>query len=156
MQAAVKLAALGYSVEGFAEKDGGVDVLMKDQPSIHADMVVMAIGVTPESSLAKNAGLALGMKGSILVNDRMETSIPDIYAVGDAVQVKHYGAGEYGQMRRLREVRKGVPHRCHRDSGGVSMRRHWYDDLWFVLMFVPFVYRNARSSYQTAGIGFII
>ena len=88
----VKLA-LGYSVEGFAEKDNGVEVLLKDQPSIHADMVVLAIGVTPESSLAKDAGLALGMKGSILVNDRMETSIPDIYAVGDAVQVKHYVTG---------------------------------------------------------------
>ncbi len=89
----VKLA-LGYSVEGFVERDGGVDVLLKDQPPIHADMVVLAIGVTPESSLAKNAGLALGLKGSILVNDRMETSIPDIYAVGDAVQVKHYVTGE--------------------------------------------------------------
>ena len=89
----VKLA-LGYSVEGFAERDGGVDVLLKDQPSIHGDMVVLAIGVTPESSLAKDAGLALGMKGSILVNDRMETSNPDIYAVGDAVQVKHYVTGE--------------------------------------------------------------
>ena len=89
----VKLA-LGYSVEGFAEKDGGMDVLLKDQPAIHADMVVLAIGVTPESSLAKEAGLALGMKGSILVNDRMETSVPDIYAVGDAVQVKHYVTGE--------------------------------------------------------------
>ena len=89
----VKLA-LGYSVEGFAEKDDGVDVLLKDQPSIHADMVVLAIGVTPESSLAKNAGLALGLKGSILVNDRMETSAPDIYAVGDAVQVKHHVTGE--------------------------------------------------------------
>ena len=89
----VKLA-LGYSVEGFAEKDNGVEVLLKDQPSIHADMVVLAIGVTPESSLAKSAGLALGMKGSILVNDRMETSVPDIYAVGDAVQVKHYVTGE--------------------------------------------------------------
>ena len=88
----VKLA-LGYSVEGFAEKDNGVEVLLKDQPSIHSDMVVLAIGVTPESSLAKEAGLALGMKGSILVNDRMETSIPDIYAVGDAVQVKHYVTG---------------------------------------------------------------
>ncbi len=88
----VKLA-LGYSVEGFAEKDNGVEVLLKDQPSIHADVVVLAIGVTPESSLAKDAGLALGMKGSILVNDRMETSIPDIYAVGDAVQVKHYVTG---------------------------------------------------------------
>ena len=89
----VKLA-LGYSVEGFIEKDGGVDVLLKDQPSIHADMVVLAIGVTPESSLAKEAGLALGLKGSILVNDRMETSDPHIYAVGDAVQVKHYVTGE--------------------------------------------------------------
>ena len=89
----VKLA-LGYSVEGFAERDGGVDVLLKDQPSIHADMVVLAIGVTPESTLAKDAGLALGMKGSILVNDRMETSAPDIYAVGDAVQVRHYVTGE--------------------------------------------------------------
>ncbi|MBE6970891.1 MAG: CoA-disulfide reductase [Ruminococcaceae bacterium] len=89
----VKLA-LGCSVEGFEEKDGGVDVLLKDQSPIHADMVVFAIGVTPESSLAKNAGLVLGMKGSILVNDRMETSVPDIYAVGDAVQVKHYVTGE--------------------------------------------------------------
>ena len=89
----VKLA-LGYSVEGFAERDGGVDVLLKDREAIHTDMVVLAIGVTPESSLAKNAGLALGMKGSILVNDRMETSAPDIYAVGDAVQVKHYVTGE--------------------------------------------------------------
>ncbi len=89
----VKLA-LGYSVEGFAEKDGGVDVLLKNSTSLHADMVVLAIGVTPESGLAKDAGLALGMKGSILVNDRMETSVPDIYAVGDAVQVKHYVTGE--------------------------------------------------------------
>ena len=79
----VKLA-LGYSVEGFEEKDGGINVLMKNREAIHADMVVLAIGVTPESSLAKDAGLALGLKGSILVNDRMETSIPDIYAVGEA------------------------------------------------------------------------
>jgi len=89
----VKLA-LGHSVEGFAERDGGLDVLLKDHAPLHADMVVLAIGVTPESALAKDAGLALGLKGSILVNDRMETSIPDIYAVGDAVQVKHYVTGE--------------------------------------------------------------
>jgi NADPH-dependent 2,4-dienoyl-CoA reductase/sulfur reductase-like enzyme/rhodanese-related sulfurtransferase len=86
--------AMGYTVEGFEGKDGGVDVLLKDAASIHADMVILAIGVTPESKLAKDAGLALGIKGSILVNDRMETSVPDIYAVGDAVQVKHYVTGE--------------------------------------------------------------
>ena len=81
---------LGHTVEGFAEQDGGVNVLLKDFAPLHADMVVLAIGVTPESTLAKEAGLALGIKGSILVNDRMETSVPDIYAVGDAVQVKHF------------------------------------------------------------------
>ena len=81
---------LGHTVEGFAEQDSGVNVLLKDCAPLHADMVVLAIGVTPESTLAKEAGLALGIKGSILVNDRMETSKPDIYAVGDAVQVKHF------------------------------------------------------------------
>ena len=47
-----------------------------------------------DTALAKEAGLELGMKGSIIVNDRMETSIQDIYAAGDAVQVKHYVTGE--------------------------------------------------------------
>ena len=89
----VKLA-LGYSVEGFEEKDGGVDVLLKDNAPLHADLVILAIGVTPETALARDAGLELGIKGSILVNDRMETSVPDIYAVGDAVQVKHYVTGQ--------------------------------------------------------------
>ena len=86
--------ALGQTVEGFAENGGGIDVLLKDAPPLHADMVVLAIGVTPESDLAKSAGLALGVKGSIAVNDRMETSVPDIYAVGDAVQVRHFVTGE--------------------------------------------------------------
>ncbi|MBP3318537.1 MAG: FAD-dependent oxidoreductase [Ruminiclostridium sp.] len=86
--------ALGFSVEGFAEQDGGVDVLLEKAPALHADMVVLAIGVTPESTLAKEAGLDLGIKGSILVNDRMETSDPDIYAVGDAVQVRHTVTGQ--------------------------------------------------------------
>lgn len=89
----VKLA-LGHTVEGFEEKDGGINVLLKDEAPLHADMVALAIGVTPETTLAKEAGLELGIKGSIIVNDRMETSVPDIYAVGDAVQVKHYVTGE--------------------------------------------------------------
>ena len=89
----VKLA-LGHTVEGFAERNGGVDVLLKDEPPLHADMVVLAIGVSPDTQLAKEAGLELGIKGSIVVNDRMETSIPDIYAVGDAVQVKHFVTGQ--------------------------------------------------------------
>ncbi len=86
--------ALGHTVEGFAEQGGGVDVLLKDAAPLHADMVVLAIGVTPDTALAKEAGLELGLKGSIVVNDRMETSVPDIYAVGDAVQVKHFVTGQ--------------------------------------------------------------
>ena len=86
--------ALGHTVEGFQEKDGGVDVLLKDETPLHADMVVLAIGVSPDTQLAKEAGLELGIKGSIVVNDRMETSVPDIYAVGDAVQVKHFVTGQ--------------------------------------------------------------
>ena len=89
----VKLA-LGHTVEGFQEQVGGVDVLLKDEAPLHADMVVLAIGVSPDTGLAKEAGLELGVKGSIVVNDRMETSAPDIYAVGDAVQVKHFVTGQ--------------------------------------------------------------
>ena len=86
--------ALGHTVEGFEEKDGGIDVLLKDEMPMHADMVVLAIGVTPDTHLAEAAGLELGIKGSIVVNDRMETSAPDIFAAGDAVQVKHYVTGQ--------------------------------------------------------------
>lgn len=89
----VKLA-LGHTVEGFEENGDGVDVLLKDEKPLHADMVVLAIGVTPDTQLAKEAGLELGIKGSIVVNDRMETSAPDIYAAGDAVQVKNYVTGQ--------------------------------------------------------------
>lgn len=89
----VKLA-LGHTVEGFEETEDGVQVLLKDEAPLRADMVILAIGVTPDTRLAKEAGLELGVKGSILVNDKMETSAPDIYAVGDAVQVKHFVTGQ--------------------------------------------------------------
>lgn len=86
--------ALGHAVEGFAERDGGIEVLLSGGTQLHGDMAVLAIGVTPDTQLAKDAGLELGIKGSIVVNDRMETSVPDIYAAGDAVQVKHFVTGE--------------------------------------------------------------
>ena len=85
---------LGHKVEGFIEKDGGVNVLLSDGTSLHGDIAVLAIGVTPDTHLAKEAGLELGVRGSIVVNDRMETSVPDIYAAGDAVQVKHFVTDE--------------------------------------------------------------
>ena len=89
----VKLC-LGHTVEGFKETEKGIEVLLRDRESLYADFVVMAIGVVPDSALAKDAGLRLGIKDSIVVNDRMETSDSDIYAAGDAVQVKHFVSGE--------------------------------------------------------------
>lgn len=89
----VKLA-LGQAVEGFEKKDNGVKVLIKGQKPLYVDMAILAIGVSPDTALAKQAGIELGLFNSIVVNDRMETSLPDIYAAGDAVQVKHYVTGE--------------------------------------------------------------
>lgn len=85
---------LGSSVAGFMDDNGRIITLLDGEEGIAADMVILAIGVTPDSSLAKQAGLELGVKGSIVVNDRMETSAADIYAVGDAVQVRHFVTGE--------------------------------------------------------------
>lgn len=85
---------LGANVTGFQEVDDRIVTNVAECSPITADMVLLAIGVMPESHLAKEAGLQLGMKGAIAVNDRMETSAPDVYAVGDAVQVKHQVTGE--------------------------------------------------------------
>ncbi len=85
---------LGSTVTGFRGEDEGVATLLEGEPSLRADMVLLSIGVTPDTHLAKEAGLTLGVKGSIVVNDRMETSHPDIYAVGDAVQVTHTVTGQ--------------------------------------------------------------
>ena len=69
-------------------------VELTDGTSVETDLLLLAIGVTPDSHLAAQAGLELGAKGSIVVNERMETSQPDIYAVGDAVEVRHFVTGK--------------------------------------------------------------
>lgn len=85
---------LNQMVAGFAPTENGIDVLLRDADALHADMAVLAIGVSPESQLAREAGLTIGLRGSIVVNDRMETSVPDIYAVGDAVQIRNSVTGQ--------------------------------------------------------------
>lgn len=60
---------------------------------VEADMIIMAVGVRPETDLAKAAGVEVNAKGSIIVNEHMETSEKDIYAVGDAVEVRHFVTG---------------------------------------------------------------
>lgn len=85
---------LNHSVEGFSPTHDGIQVLLKEGDPVQADMAVLAIGVSPDTALARQAGLELGIRGSIAVNDRMETSLPDIYAVGDAVQVRNSVTGQ--------------------------------------------------------------
>ena len=84
----------GHAVEEIKGHENGVDIVLSGGGTLHADMAALAIGVTPDTALAKGAGIQLGLKGSIVVNGRMETSVPDIYAVGDAVQVKNFVTGE--------------------------------------------------------------
>ena len=85
---------LSTGVTGFEERGDKICALLGDAPSVEADMVVMAIGVAPDSDLAKKAGLTLGVRGSIAVDSHMRTSAPDIYAVGDAVEVTSLATGQ--------------------------------------------------------------
>ncbi|MBQ4428699.1 MAG: FAD-dependent oxidoreductase [Clostridia bacterium] len=85
---------LGRGVSAFKSNGKPIETVLGEGESVTADMAVLAIGVAPDTKLAKDAGLELGLRGSILVNDRMQTSDPNIYAVGDAVQVKHFVTGE--------------------------------------------------------------
>ncbi len=84
---------LGATLEDVV-RDGDLVTKLADGRNIHSDLVVIALGVSPDSHLAVSAGLRTGMKGSIIVDDHMRTSDPDIYAVGDAVQVVNSVTGE--------------------------------------------------------------
>ncbi len=83
----------GHRAESITESGSGIEAAIGGE-TLSADFAIAAVGVLPESDLAREAGLELGVKGSIAVNDRMETSDSDIYAVGDAVQVKHLVTGK--------------------------------------------------------------
>lgn len=81
---------LRQNVTGIERTETGITVQVEGQEAIETDLVILAIGVSPETWLAKDAGLTLGMRGAIVVNPHMQTSDPDIYAVGDGVTVPHY------------------------------------------------------------------
>ena len=88
--------ALGDGVAGFAQLDGGaLEVKTKSGKAYPADIVILALGVRPDTALAKSAGLAIGERGGIRVDDQMRTSDPDIFAVGDAIEVKDFVTGQW-------------------------------------------------------------
>ncbi len=83
-------------VAGFKQLDGGaIEVQTSAGKTYPADVVILAIGVKPDTTLAQAAGLEIGARGGIRVNDQMITSDPDILAVGDAIEVKDFGTGEW-------------------------------------------------------------
>lgn len=77
-------------------KDQGTTIILESGKVETADMIILAIGVQPETQLAKDSGLELGVRGTIKVNEKLQTSDPSIYAVGDAIEVKDYINGMAG------------------------------------------------------------
>ncbi|MBB5324941.1 CoA-disulfide reductase [Anoxybacillus tepidamans] len=73
-----------------AFEHNGRRIILTSGRVLEADMIILAIGVQPESQLAKEAGLELGIRGTIKVNEHLQTSDPNIYAIGDAIEVKNY------------------------------------------------------------------
>ena len=85
--------ALGDGLKAI-DADSPLNVTLQSGRVVGTDMVILSVGVRPETSLAKNAGLELGLRGTIAVNDHLQTSNKDIYAIGDAVQVKNIISGK--------------------------------------------------------------
>jgi NADPH-dependent 2,4-dienoyl-CoA reductase/sulfur reductase-like enzyme/rhodanese-related sulfurtransferase len=86
----------GDGVAGFRNAENGRLEVLTEKGKVHpADMVIMAIGVKPETELAKMAGIEIGEMGGIRVNEHMVTSNPDIMAVGDAVEIKDFVTGQW-------------------------------------------------------------
>jgi NADPH-dependent 2,4-dienoyl-CoA reductase/sulfur reductase-like enzyme/rhodanese-related sulfurtransferase len=89
----------GDEVVGFKQTaEGALEVEARSGQTYPADVVILAIGVRPDTTLAKKAGLVIGERGGIRVDDRMRTSDPDIFAVGDAVEVKDFVTGQWCLM----------------------------------------------------------
>lgn len=85
---------LGDGVAGIKEENDGTKVILQSGTGIDTDMVILAIGVRPETKLAEEAGLEIGSTGGIKVNEYLQTSDENIYALGDAIEVTDYVTGE--------------------------------------------------------------
>ncbi len=77
---------LNTAVTGFSSSEKGLEVQVKNQAALEADVVILSIGVKPDTRLAADAGITIGKGRGILVNEYLQTSDPDIYAVGDAIE----------------------------------------------------------------------
>ncbi len=89
---------LGQSADGFEQAPDGLVVKLKSGQRLPGQLVVLGVGVRPENKLAIEAGLEVGPRGGIRVNDHLQTSDPNIYAVGDAIEIKDFVTGDPTQV----------------------------------------------------------
>ena len=82
------------SVAGFAGKDGVVTAVETDRGRFDADLVLLCIGARPNSAIARDGGIALGVNGAIEVDEYLRTNIPDVYAAGDCAEAVHLVTGK--------------------------------------------------------------
>lgn len=87
---------LGETVKGFEGDEGAVQRVVTNQRTLEADLVIMAVGIQPNAELARDAGLDVGPTGGIAVNDKLQTTDPDIYSGGDCIELKHAISGKPG------------------------------------------------------------
>ena len=83
------VSSFSYNNGPEADEKGSLTLQLQDGSRLHADLVILSIGVRPETKLAREAGLTIGAAGGIFVNEFLQTSHPDIYAVGDAIEFPH-------------------------------------------------------------------
>ncbi len=88
LQKGVRLL-LEHSVESFERKGNKIEIRLNNGKAIETEMVILSIGVSPDTALAKTADIAIGQTGGIAVNEYLETSAKDVYAVGDAIEYPH-------------------------------------------------------------------
>jgi len=84
---------LGNGVKRFDKREGVTEITLQDGKMLEADIVILSVGVRPNSQLARECGLEVNEKGGIVVNEYLKTSDPGIYAVGDVIEVEEFGSG---------------------------------------------------------------
>lgn len=89
---------LNDGVKSIADSSTGLKIMLSSNEELFADMVIMSVGVRPDTSIAKDAGLKVNSRGAIIVDEHMLTSEKDIYAVGDAVEITDFVTGQKGYI----------------------------------------------------------
>lgn len=85
---------LKNGAQSFTEKENGVDVTLKNGEILYFDIVILAIGVKPDTGFVKQAGIAVNERGAIIVDSQLRTNVKNIYALGDAVEVTDLVSGQ--------------------------------------------------------------